>query len=128
MQAQVPTPLVKDDMPTPPTEAEAREFITIRFRAAGYQPVADYSFQAPGLACVLDGFDPENRVGFVYVSHEDVDVVSDIGHAEELAFKSLYDMNDAYIMVIHDHNIDALSTLEFRLDEFLRGVHRRRSK
>ena len=83
---------------------------------------------APGVAVVLDGFDPDKRCGYVYVSHNDVDIVSDIGHGEELAFKQMYDMGQAFIMVIHDRDIDQLSTLEHRLDDFLRQVHRRQQK
>ncbi len=111
--------------PAPPTEQEARDFLNIRFRAAGYELTADYNFHAPGIAVVLDGFDPAKRCGYVYISHDDVDIVSDIGHGEELAFKQMYDTGDAFIMVIHDRDIDQLSTLEHRLDDFLRSVHRR---
>jgi len=114
--------------PPPPRELEAREFLTVRFRAAGYRLEADYQLHAPGIAVVLDGFDPVQRAGYVYISHDDADVVSDIGHAEELAFKQMFDMDEAYVLVIHDRDIDALSTLEHRLDEFLAEVHRRRTR
>jgi len=111
--------------PPPPRELEARKFLGDRFRAAGYSLESDYHLHAPGIAVVLDGFDPIRRTGFVYISHDDADVVSDIGHAEELAFKQMFDTGDAYILVLHDRDIDALSTLEHRLDDFLAEVHRR---
>lgn len=114
--------------PTPPTEQEAREFLNARFRAAGYQLEQDYQFHAPGVAVVLDGFDPQHRTGYTYVSHGDADIISDIGHGEELAFKQMYDTGDVFVLVLHDHDIDQLSTLEHRLDEFLAAVHRRRSQ
>ena len=111
--------------PAPPTEREARDFLDIRFRAAGYALAADYHFHAPGIAVVLDGYDSDKRCGYVYVSHHDVDIVSDIGHAEELAFKQMFDTGDSFILVVHDRDIDQLSSLEHRLDEFLSRAHRR---
>jgi hypothetical protein len=111
--------------PAPPTEQEARDFLNVRFRAAGYELASDYQFHAPGVAVVLDAFDADKRCGYVYVSHNDVDIVSDIGHGEELAFKQMFDTGDAFILVIHDRDIDQLSTLEHRLDDFLGAVHRR---
>lgn len=111
--------------PLPPTETEAREFLNLRFRAAGYQLAADYSFHAPGVAVVLDGYDADRKTGYVYVSHHDIDVVSDVGHGEELAFKQMFDTGEAFVFCIHDRDVDQLSTLEHRLDEFLAKVHRR---
>ncbi|RMH44973.1 MAG: hypothetical protein D6689_01100 [Deltaproteobacteria bacterium] len=117
-----------DDDDGPPTEAAARAFLSRRFAAAGYRLVSDYAFSAPGVAVVLDGYDPDQRVGFAYVSHADADVVSDIGPAEELAFKQMFDTRDAFVLVVHDRDIDQLSTLEHRLDDFLAAVHRVRSR
>lgn len=111
----------------PISERDARGFLTARFRAAGYDIQADHSFHAPGLAVVLDGFDPKQRVGYCYISHHDADVISDIGAGEELAFKALSDLDDAHVLVIHDTDVPDQAELERRLDAFLAMVHRRRS-
>lgn len=122
------TPAHPPDAPAGPiSERDARGFLTARFRAAGYDIQADHSFHAPGLAVVLDGFDPGQRVGYCYISHHDVDVISDIGAGEELAFKALSDLDDAHVLVIHDTDVPDQAELERRLDAFLAMVHRRRS-
>lgn len=100
-------------------EALARELITRRFAAAGFQLEADYPFRDGDTLVVLDGFDPERRVGFQYLSHADQDVVTDHDVAASAALGKLAAGGDARILVIHDGQASSGDELLALVDEFL---------
>ena len=113
--------------PVPPTEQEAREFLTHRFLAAGYGCVADYNLSSPSMLVRLDAFEPNRKVGFHYLSHSDSDVVSDFGSEEQRELERLDESGRAHVLVIHDTDIATEIELEQRVDEFLARLHRRYS-
>jgi hypothetical protein len=111
-----------------PAEAQAREFISVRFAAAGYALSHDFAFQAPEVAVVLDGYDPIERVGYAYISHRDADVVSDISAAEEIAFAQMAKDGTAQVLIVHDRDIDSFASLEACVDQFLARLHQRQQR
>jgi hypothetical protein len=111
--------------PEPITERDARQLLTRRFLAAGFEPVFDYALRAPGVALLVDAYDPKRHAGYIYLSHADADVVSDLGAAEELALQQLSDAGTAHVLVVHDRDVDSLAALEHRADAFLASLRSR---
>lgn len=100
-------------------EELARELITRRFAKAGYQLQSDYRFHHGDTLVTLDGFDPEHRVGFQYISHADQDVVTDHDVATTLALKQLEADGQARVLIIHDGEAPTGDELMAIVNEFL---------
>jgi len=56
-----------------PDPDEARRLIEAVFAEAGYMLVPNYEYERDGVAVVLDGFDPERRVGYVFAHEGNLD-------------------------------------------------------
>jgi len=52
------------------SEAEGRRVLKAAFAAAGFNIVEDYHFCEDGVEVTFDGFDPERRVGYEYMTRE----------------------------------------------------------
>jgi|GEM_PF-3358363 len=102
----------------------ARSVITSRFEKQGIELEADYQFSHGDLLVTLDGYDPNRRVGYQYLSHSDADVVTDFDEATELAFEQLAGRAEAWVMVIHDADVPAVIALEERISKFLATLPR----
>lgn len=105
-------------------EDDARALLTTRFTTAGISLVADYPFQRDDLAVTLDGYDPERKIGFAYLSHADADVVTDFDEATELAFQELARDGVAQVLVVHDSDTPNADVLERRIDAFFAALQR----
>jgi hypothetical protein len=106
------------------SEELAREVLYRRFTAFGAHIQSDYAFHADTVACKLDGYDPALHLGYVYVSHADEDVVTDIDGDAEMALHQLaYDRKE-WILVLHDSNVRDTEQLAIQIDSFLRGLPR----
>lgn len=101
-------------------EALAREIINRRFAQAGYQMEPDFPFAHGDTLVTLDGFDPQNRIGFQYISHADQDVVTDHDLATSAALKRIESAGGARVLVIHDGEAPTGDDLMAIVDEFLR--------
>lgn len=100
----------------------ARTVITSRFEKQGIELEADYQFSHGDLLVTLDGYDPNRRVGYQFLSHSDADVVTDFDEATELAFEQLAGRGEAWVMVIHDADVPAVVALEERINKFLAAL------
>jgi hypothetical protein len=89
------------------------------FAAAGHTLVHDHRLVDGSLAVTLDGFDLTHRVGYLYVSHADADVVTDVDAATLLALRVRDATGVAHILVVHDHEIVDADDLAARASEFL---------
>lgn len=106
------------------SEARAREILNARFSAAGAALEADYTFREADLVVTLDGFDPKRRLGYSYISHADVDVVTDFDEATELAFDQFAAAQKAYVLIVHDSDVPTPDALERRIDAFFQQLQR----
>ena len=100
-------------------EALARELINRRFAQAGYTMEPDFRFHHGDTLVTLDGFDPEHKVGYQYISHADQDVVTDHDMATSLAFKELEAEGHARVLIIHDGEAPTGDDLISIVNEFL---------
>lgn len=66
-------------------EASARRLLAARFRAAGLRVLEDVSLDTDGVSLVVDGFDPERRVGYEYVASEERDLELEAGERRRLS-------------------------------------------
>lgn len=64
----------RDPGPDPgPDPAQARAIIEAVFAQAGYALVPSFPYERDGVAVVLDGFDPQRRVGYVFAHEGNLD-------------------------------------------------------
>lgn len=105
-------------------EEVARELIRRRFGQAGIHPIADYRLHEDDLLVCLDGFDPEARVGFQFVSHADADVVTDFDREAEVALARMATETGTHVLVIHDHEAPTGEVILERVEAFLRHIGR----
>jgi hypothetical protein len=106
----------------PPTEREARDYLKGLFATAGVRVQFDYTFRHQGLVVTLDGYDPQRRVGFAYVSHSDVDVVTDMTPAVEMALRQLAAEGVAFVLILHDYDVPSINDLAARANAFLESL------
>jgi hypothetical protein len=106
------------------TEARAREILGKRFAAAGAALEPDYSFREGDLMVTLDGYDPDRRIGFAFVSHADADVVTDFDEATDEAFRQLAAAARAHVLVVHDWDVPTADVLERMIDAFFHHLPR----
>lgn len=107
--------LNSDRMP----ENLAREVISRRFAQYDYELIEDFAFAYKDTVVLLDGFDPERRVGYQYISHADQDVVTDHDVATTETLKGLAADGLARVLVIHDGEVITGDALIALVDQFL---------
>lgn len=99
------------------SESDGRVVLREAFEAQGYLIVEDYWLELDGLRVQLDGYDPQARVGYEYVTDEDG--VS----AEEL--ERLMQQRHCWLFLIDDRRVPDASTLLEAVFEFFREAERR---
>ncbi len=100
-------------------EPLARELIVRRMAKSGIRLQADYDFSHSDLLLRLDGYDPETRIGYQYISHAGADVVTDFDQAAELRLSQLGAQGIVHILVIHDHQTPDTAEVLRRVESFL---------
>lgn len=101
------------------TEAAARAIVDRRLGEAGFHIQSDYAYHFGELSLTLDGFDPERRVGYQFLSHADADVVTDFDDAAAERIAALAAQGTAHILVVHDHEAPTAADLTALVDAFL---------
>tara|TARA_R110002096_G_scaffold350395_2_gene543464 strand:+ start:36450 stop:36995 length:546 start_codon:yes stop_codon:yes gene_type:complete len=100
-------------------EPLARELIVRRMAKSGIQLQADYAFSYDDLMLHLDGFDPNARIGYQYISHAGADVVTDFDSSAEQRLAQLGAQGIVHILVIHDHQAPDTEEVLRRVEAFL---------
>lgn len=111
------------------TSEEAREVLGCQlleraFVSRGYRIVRDFRFDEDGITCSLDGWDPDARVGFEYLTrhggdHEDLD-------KDELGrLSARIERGELYLFVIDEIHLEPGPELERAAGLFLDEVERR---
>jgi hypothetical protein len=100
-------------------EPLARELIVRRMAKSGIKLQPDFAFSYDDLMLHLDGFDPNTRIGYQYISHADADVVTDFDSSAEQRLAQLGAQGIVHILVIHDHQAPDTEEVLRRVEVFL---------
>ena len=100
-------------------EEQARDTLLDRFTKAGYAIEIDYPFHRGNMLVTLDGYDPEEAVGYQFISHTGADVVTDHGTDVEHELRRLHQQGVAHVLVVHDVSTTTSKSLNAAIDAFL---------
>lgn len=108
------------------SETRAREVLAARFASAGATIETDYAFhetvrgasQDIEVLLTLDGYDHVRRIGYIYVSRSDADVVTDVDDSTESSLRALAANKTAWILLLQDDDVPNADVLERRIDAF----------
>lgn len=104
------------------SESTARELLLRHFTAYGARIEHDYHFHVGSVLCTLDGYDPEIRVGYTFISHSDRDVITDVDEHTEAALREMAADGRCFIMVVHDDRTFSADRLVAEADAFLGAI------
>jgi hypothetical protein len=106
-------------------EAEGCDILHAVFRARSYQTRADVAFAEDGVEFDADGWDPEARVGFEYMSSEAGDR-HDLRPEELARLAERMDRGELFFFIIDESEVPDAETLRWAAERFLDEVARRR--
>jgi len=109
------------------SEAEGRSVLKRLFEARGYQIREDFPFREENVAFNADGWDPDARVGYEYMTHEERDH-EDLSPDELLRIGEWIEAGRLYLFVVDETDIDDAAELEAAASSFLDEVARRTEK
>ena len=102
-------------------EAAACAVLKAAFEAAGFQIAENRMFDEDGIRFEMDGFDPERRVGYEYVTAEagdgwdvDGDVIAKLAERRE--------RGELFVLVVDEADAPDEDTLRDRVESFLAEV------
>lgn len=88
------------------TEAEGSALLKVRFEQAGYAIEAPFAFSEEGVDVELDGFDPDRRVGYEFITTEAGDRAS---FTPEVVAKleARMEKGELYLLLVDEADVDA---------------------
>lgn len=99
-------------------EKTGSRVLAARFTAAGLSLKDDYPFAAAGRTIHLDGYDPERKIGFEYLTTE-------AGDREEITPEVVADLElrmgrgELFVLLIDEREVEDEATLIHAADHFL---------
>lgn len=106
-------------------EAEGCDILHAVFRARGHHTRANVAFAEDGVDFDADGWDPETRVGFEYMSSGAGDH-DDLSPDELVRLAARMDRGELFFFIIDESEIPDAETLRWAAEHFLDEVARRR--
>ena len=106
-------------------ELEGCEILHAVFRARGFHTRADVRFAEDSVEFDADGWDPDARVGFEYLSSEAGDH-DDLSPDELTRLAARMDRGELFLFVIDEAEVPDAETLQWAAERFLDEVARRR--
>lgn len=107
------------------TETEGCALLRTLFEAAGLRVVADHPFDLDGTTLLLDGFDPEAKIGFEYITRSAGDRRSFT--PEVIArLEARMAKGEFFLLLIDEKDVDEAS-MRFAAEHFLARVAQVRS-
>jgi hypothetical protein len=100
------------------TEREGCEVLRRRFQAAGLRVVDNHRLDEPGLAIDLDGFDPERRIGYEYITTAAGDRAG-LTPALVAELERRMETGDLFVLLIDERDVPGADLLERAADGFL---------
>ena len=101
--------------------------LTKAFADRGYAIQRDVALELPGVAFTADGWDPEAKVGFEYLTHAAGDHL-DLSLDEIAALTALIERGEVYVLLVDEHDVDTPDDLAWAAARFLDEVDRRRGQ
>ncbi len=106
------------------TEAHGRFILKREFETAGLRITEDFAFSEDGIAINLDGFDPEARAGYEFITTEAGDRTT-VTPAIIDALEQKMDAGTLHIFLVDEFEAMTEETLTFAAIQFLKHLHRR---
>ncbi len=107
------------------SELEGAATLKRCFEAAGLTIVEHHPLRVGGRTIHLDGFDPERRIGFEYLTSEAGDraeLTADV----VLELEAHMRVGDYYLLLVDEREVDSVAALERAAEHFLRVAIARR--
>ena len=108
-------------------ETAACALLKARFEAAGYRIEENIDFDEDGVRFELDGFDPDKRVGYEYVSSDAGDGW-DVDDSVIGALAARRDKGELFVLVIDERDAPDPGALGAKADAFLAGLPKSEKK
>jgi hypothetical protein len=108
------------------TEAEGCEVLVRVFRERGFSIQLNVPFDEDGVEFNADGWDPDGRVGFEYMTHEAEDH-RDLTPDEIAKLIKRMEKSELFFFIIDETDIEDPQVLEWAAHQFLDEVGRRRA-
>jgi len=108
-------------------EIAACALLKARFEAAGYRIEENIDFDEDGVRFELDGFDPDKRVGYEYVSSDAGDGW-DVDDSVIAALAARRDKGELFVLVIDERDAPDPGALGAKADAFLAGLPKSEKK
>ncbi len=99
------------------SETDGRVVLREAFEAQGYTILEDYWLELAGLRVQLDGYDPQARIGYEYVTREDGVSADELEH--------LMEQRHCLLFLIDENRVPDASTLLEAVFEFFRQAEQR---
>jgi hypothetical protein len=99
-------------------ESAACAVLKARFEAAGFRIVENRMFDEDGIRFEMDGFDPDRRVGYEYVTEEAGDSW-DVDDSVKTALAERKDKGELFILVVEESEAPDEKALCEKADAFL---------
>jgi hypothetical protein len=96
------------------SESAGRQVLKEAFEAQGYAIQENYPFRADGLEVELDGYDPQARVGYEYLTSED--------GVEPPALDRLMRQDTCSLFLIDESQVPDAPTMLAAVFEFFRQI------
>ena len=108
-------------------ETAACALLKARFEAAGYRIEENIDFDEDGVRFELDGFDPDKRVGYEYVSSDAGDGW-DVDDSVIAALAARRDKGELFVLVIDERDAPDPGALGAKADAFLATLPKEQPK
>jgi len=102
------------------TEAEGCALLKVRFKEAGFAIQERFQFEEVGVSVELDGFDPEARVGYEYLTTEEGDRI-EFTPAVVGALEGQMKKGELFLLMVDEREVDARG-LSLAAERFLAYV------
>jgi hypothetical protein len=102
-------------------ETAACALLKARFEAAGYRIEENIDFDEDGVRFELDGFDPDKRVGYEYVSSDAGDGW-DVDDSVIAALAARRDKGELFVLVVDERDAPDPGALGAKADAFLAAL------
>jgi len=102
------------------TEAEGCALLKVRFKEAGFAVQERFQFTEAGVSVELDGFDPQARVGYEYLTTEEGDRI-EFTPAVVSALEEQMKQGELFLLMVDEREVDARG-LSLAAERFLAYV------
>jgi hypothetical protein len=109
------------------TERDACALLKTRFEAAGYEITENHPFDEDGIHFEIDGFDPQARVGYEYISDEAGDTW-DVDDKVVAALAAKLREGTLSVLVIGENEAPTVDVLARAADAFLASLKKPAAK